>query len=75
MRLICFVQAKTLCRSGHVCISGCTCACVCGCDGDVFCVDQPEPVHWVVVSLRCKCYIVWVKGRRLVERPFYIDAA
>ena len=23
----------------------------------------PEPVQWVVVSLRCKCWIVWVKGR------------
>ena len=30
----------------------------------------PEPVHLVVVSLRYKCYIVWMKGRRLVERQF-----
>ena len=33
---------------------GCPRICVCGCDCDVVCVGH-ELVHWVVVSLRCKC--------------------
>ena len=34
---------------------------------------RPEPVHWMVASLRFKYLIVWVKGRHLVERQFLID--
>ena len=55
-RLFCFVQAKTLCRYGCMYfLAALVLVCV-GCDCDVICIGHdPEPVHWVVVSLRCKC--------------------
>ena len=34
VRLICFVQAKTLCRYGCMYFFCCTRACVCRCDGE-----------------------------------------
>ena len=36
------------------------------------CRPWPEPVFWVVVCLQCKCWIVLVKVRHLVERQFGI---
>ena len=50
----------------------CNRACVYICDCDVICVghDLNRSVLWVVVSLQCKCLIVWVRGRHLGERQF-----
>ena len=63
--LFCFVQAKTLCRYGCIYfLAALALVCV-----DVMMMSS-EPVHRVVLSLRCKCLLVWVKGRRLVERQF-----
>ena len=46
----CFVQAKTLCRYGCMYfLAALVLVCV-----DVI-VMSSEPVHYVVVSLRCKC--------------------
>ena len=54
-RLFCFVRQK-LCVGMVVCISGCTRTSVCGCDCDVICIGHDlNRLHWVVVSLRCKC--------------------
>ena len=39
VRLLCFVQTKTLCRYGCMYFC-CTRACVCRCDGDVICVGH-----------------------------------
>ena len=64
MRLFSFVQSKTLCRYGCIHFLA---ALV------LVCADVMVMVHWVVVSLRCKCYLEWVKGRHLVERQFFID--
>ena len=41
MRLFCFVQAKTVCRYG--------------CIYFLAALVRVEPVHWVVVSQKCKC--------------------
>ena len=38
VRLICFVQAKTICRYGCMYFFDCTRACVYRCDGDAICV-------------------------------------
>ena len=54
IRLLCFVQAKTLC--GYGCIYDLLHSCVCV---DVMAIlsakTSPEPVPWVVLSLQCKC--------------------
>ena len=69
-RLFCFIQAKTLCRYGCMYFGKNTLVLVCV---DVIvmslCIGNDlNRCTGVVVSLRCKCRIVWVKGRHLVER-------
>ena len=36
-------------------------------------MPRPELVLYVVVSLKCKCYIVWVRVRHLGKCQFLID--
>ena len=50
MRLFCFVHAKTLCRYG--CMYFLAVLVLVYVDEMVV---SSEPVHWVVVSLKCKC--------------------
>ena len=55
MRLFSYVQANTLCRYGSIYfLDALVLVCV-----DVMVMHlrtpRPEPVHWVVVSVRCKC--------------------
>ena len=53
MRWFCFFHAKTLCRYGCMYfLAAFVLVCV---DVMVMLSACTEPVHWVVVSLRCKC--------------------
>ena len=51
VRLICFVQEKTLCKYDCMYFFCCTRAWVCRFDDDVICVcHDMNKVHWVVVK-------------------------
>ena len=63
VRLFCFIQPKTVCRYG----------CMYFLAAQVMHLFIYEPVLWVVICLQCKCKIVLVKGRHIVESQFYID--